>query len=77
MEVVDSDSEPEWEKMQINKAMSGQQVARKLNNLYGSNAQSSPDGERLKGGHVGIRDGDDDALGSSPTFYLWPRDGQG
>ena len=33
MEVVDSDSEPEWEKMQINKAMSGQQVARKLNIL--------------------------------------------
>ena len=27
MEVVDSDSEPEWEKMQIQKAMSGQQVA--------------------------------------------------
>jgi len=26
MEVVDSDSEPEWEKMQINKAMSGQQM---------------------------------------------------
>ena len=42
MEVVDSDSEPEWEKMQINKAMSGQQVARKLNNLYGSLIMRNP-----------------------------------
>ena len=42
MEVVDSDSEPEWEKMQINKAMSGQQVARKLNILSGSSIMHSP-----------------------------------
>ena len=42
MELVDSDSEPEWEKMQINKAMSGQQVARKLNILSGSLLMRNP-----------------------------------
>ena len=81
--MVDSDSEPEWEKMQINKAMSSQQVVNIpfVSStftvwLVNSFSLTFPDDERIEGCRVGDADGHD-AFSSSSTLNIWPGDGKG